>query len=47
MGWAGDFASVGRVTFQHLLASRGVAIPYDKAAFEQDRAAIRAYDQGA
>jgi hypothetical protein len=35
------------VTFQHLLASRGVAIPYNEAAYEQDLAAIRAYEQGA
>ncbi|HEY7771458.1 UPF0175 family protein [Longimicrobium sp.] len=46
MGWAADSSGVGRVTFQHLLASRGVAIPYD-AAYEQDLAAIRAYEQGA
>jgi predicted HTH domain antitoxin len=47
MGWAADFSGVGRVTFQHLLASRGVAIPYNEAAYEQDLAAIRAYEQGA
>jgi len=46
MGWAADLSGVGRVTFQHLLASRGVAIPYDDAAYEQDLASIRTCEQG-
>jgi predicted HTH domain antitoxin len=47
MGWASDFSGVGRVTFQPLLASRRVAIPYDDTAFEQDLASIRTYGQRA
>jgi predicted HTH domain antitoxin len=47
MGWVADFLGVGRVTFQHLLASREVTISYDEAAYEQDLAAIRAYGQRA
>jgi predicted HTH domain antitoxin len=47
MGWAAEFSRVGRTTFQHLLASRGAAVPYDRTAFDQDLAAIRAYEQRA
>jgi predicted HTH domain antitoxin len=47
IGWAAEFSRVGRVTFQHLLASRAVAIQYDEAAFEQDLASIRTYEQRA
>ena len=47
LGWAADFSRIGRAPFQHLLASRGVPLPYDRFAFEQDLASIRAYEQGA
>ena len=46
LGWAADFCGVGRVRFQHLLASRSISIHYDRAALEQDLATVEALAQG-
>jgi predicted HTH domain antitoxin len=44
LGWAADFCGVGRVRFQHLLASRDIPIHYDRAALEQDLAVAHAFE---
>jgi predicted HTH domain antitoxin len=38
---AARLAEMGRVQFQHLLASRGIPLNYDVSDFEQDLATLR------
>lgn len=45
MGWASDFARIGRVSFQRLAAERGLGPEYDQFAFDQDVAAIHASER--
>lgn len=47
LGWAAEFCGLGRVRFQHLLASRDVSMHYDRAALEQDLAMAEALSNGA
>ncbi|HEU0015627.1 MAG TPA: UPF0175 family protein [Longimicrobium sp.] len=41
IGRASELAGIGRIEFQHLLASRGIPLNYDRAEFEKDIANLR------
>jgi len=41
MGQASRLADMDRLSFQHLLASRGIAMHYDVADFEEDLDTLR------
>ena len=41
LGQASRLAGVGRLAFQHLLASRRIPVHYDLAEFEEDLATLR------
>ena len=42
---ASRLAAMNRLQFQHLLASRGIPVHYDTAAFEADLKTLKALDQ--
>jgi predicted HTH domain antitoxin len=42
---ASRLAGMNRLQFQHLLASRGIPVHYDTAAFEADLETLKARDQ--